>query len=238
LVDNALGLFAVADGMGAMTTGRPAADLALAALREHYFQASSEGEGARLVSAVRAANSALFARTGAASRQWEGQQQGKLAADRDITRWLGMGSTLVAVRIADRQALLAHVGDSRAYRYHRGELVQLTTDHRLVEEARRAGMPESEVAKLPARVITRALGMHQEVEVESQAVAAEPGDLFLLASDGLTDVLPPTDLGALLRLHAADLDAAAAALVERAAAQRQGAPLGDNITVIVLRIEG
>jgi protein phosphatase len=235
LADDDSAIFAVADGMGAATSGRPAADLAIAMLRQRLDVASAPAE-ARLIGAVRAANEAIFARADDAAHHWEERKQGRGEPRPELARWLGMGTTLVALWFTEGRAFIAHVGDSRAYFCRYGVLLQLTTDHRLTEDARRAGMPEEEIAALPARVITRALGMRAQVEIESLHADVAPGDLFLVASDGLTDALSQDEIEALLRKHRDDPAAAAGALVEAAVARGERTSW-DNITVIVVSVE-
>lgn len=135
LADDALGLFAVADGVGAGSSGRLAADLVLESLYRHYSQSSAADQEQRLADGVRAANAALFARTSAARQHWDEQLKGLRAADFEITRWLGLGTSLVTLRLAGGSAFIAHVGDSHAYRYRNGKLAQLTMDDRLVDDA-------------------------------------------------------------------------------------------------------
>lgn len=247
----ALGLFAVADGMGAGSDGRIAADLALTTLREHHQSLSATPEPDRLLAAARAASAAVFARTEQARTDWENRHLHPERLDPARTRWLGLGTTLVALRFvledpAPPRAHITHAGDSRAYLFRAGTLSQLTTDHRLVDEARRAGRPESEIATLPASIIVEALGMHANVRFELANLDVEPGDTFLLSSDGLTDTLSHLELTALLNKHAGarSPEVVANALVEQALQRRlsleslhESDPShSDNITVIVLRV--
>lgn len=252
--DLGLGLFAVADGMGAAASGRCAADLALSTICEQVRLPSSVTARERLVSAIRAANSAIFARSEAAARDW---QEGARGGGHDW-HWHGVGTTIVALLLASEapdgtggrgrlHAILAHVGDSRAYRLRSGKLEQLTVDHRLIDEGRRAGMSEAELAKLPAAIITQALGISAAPRVEVASVEVLPGDLFVLCSDGLSDSAPREEIERILVSSPNDLDAAARALVARAAALQseacatgEASPLGsgDNVTVMLVRIAG
>jgi protein phosphatase len=150
----------------------------------------------------------------------------------------GMGTTLVALLAdqspANRTLWLAHVGDSRCYLFRRGALRQLTRDHSLVEEQVRAGLlNRAQAAHSPIRnIITRAIGSQPAVSPEIAALAPEPGDLYLLASDGLTRELDDAQIAHILA-HAsgpAALEPACQALVD--AANAHGGR--DNITVLLV----
>ncbi|HEX5799712.1 MAG TPA: SpoIIE family protein phosphatase, partial [Gaiellaceae bacterium] len=129
---------------------------------------------------------------------------------------------------------IGHVGDSRAYRVRDGRLEQLTEDHSLVGEMMRSGKLSAEEAEAhPQRsVITRALGTEPDVDVDTFTVETEPGDVFLLCSDGLTTMVPDREILSLLDASGGDLERAARRLVE--AANRSGGE--DNITVVVFEI--
>jgi PPM family protein phosphatase len=259
------GVFVVCDGMGGAAAGEVASHLALEAFL-HALASShaprrrtpprSAGPGSapsaahrdlgpypadhphtRLHEAVRAANDAVF------------RHAQKTPALR------GMGTTLVAllwdeVPDSPTPALwLAHVGDSRCYRMRSGELDLLTQDHSLVEEQVRAGLiSRVDAAFSPIRnIITRAIGSQPEVEPDIAAHAVQPGDLYLLASDGLTRELTERDITRILARTASPaalgeasamgeatlralLEGACKALV--AAANAKGG--GDNITVLLV----
>jgi len=146
----------------------------------------------------------------------------------------GMGTTLVALLVHPRRAWVAHVGDSRCYRYRGGALAQLTRDHSLVDEQVKLGqLTREEAERSPLRnVITRAVGSQRSVSTEIGEVEAEPGDLFLLCSDGLTRELSDARIEAILR-QAGDLDTICQRLVE--SANDSGGR--DNITCVVVRAE-
>ena len=129
-----------------------------------------------------------------------------------------------------------HVGDSRAYRVRGGVLEQLTDDHSLVGELVRSGRlsPEEAESHPQRSVITRALGTEPDVDVDTFTIEAEPGDVYLICSDGLTDMVSPPEIQTLLVERLGDLDAAARALVD-AANERGGE---DNITVVLFQIAG
>ncbi len=145
-----------------------------------------------------------------------------------------MGTTLTAVVPDGNGVLVGHVGDSRAYLLRDGELRQLTTDHSLVEELVREGrLTEEQAAVHPQRsVITRALGVEDNVEVDVYPVPLLPGDRLLICSDGLTTMLRPDAISSLLRRES-DPTRAANLLVD--AANAAGGE--DNITTIVIDVE-
>jgi protein phosphatase len=208
-------LFAIADGMGGAQAGELASRLAAAVIEEGRSALDGE-EG--VVGVVRRANARIFERA----------LQDPAAA--------GMGTT-ATVALVDEHAgtlTLAHVGDSRAYRYRDGTLEQLTTDHSLVGELVRTGrLTEAEAAVHPHRsVITRALGTDAEVEVDTRTLELAPGDLVLLWSDGLSAMVRDEDIVQLLVSSGLDPHIAADALVR--AANAAGGE--DNVTVVLAEI--
>ncbi len=146
----------------------------------------------------------------------------------------GMGTTLVALLADKTRVWVAHVGDSRCYRYRAGELEQLTRDHSLVDEQVKLGqLTREEADRSPLRnVITRAVGSQRSVSTEIGAFATAAGDLFLLCSDGLTRELNDARIGTLLR-ETSDLDVICQRLVESA----NDAGGRDNVTCIVVRAD-
>lgn len=211
-------LFAVADGMGGAQAGEIASRLAASALRDelaHPPRADLPPE-ARLRSVIQEANRRIYAHA---------------ASD---PRASGMGTTVTAALLVDGRVSIGHVGDSRAYRLRDGTLEQLTEDHSLVADLVRSGRLTPEEAELhPQRsVITRALGTDAAVTVDSLTVDAQPGDVFLLCSDGLTTMVDEESVTRTI-LGAETLEAAARALVE--AANRGGGE--DNVTVVLFSIQ-
>jgi len=208
LVDREHHLYAVADGMGGHRAGEVASATAIETLKSAY------ADGRPLDQAVEAANAAVFSK----------------AADDAALR--GMGTTLTAVAVEDgRTALLGHVGDSRAYLMRDGAVTQVTDDHSLVEQLVREGrLSPEEAHHHPQRaIITRALGIDAQVEVDVYRVDLQPGDRLLICSDGLTNMLSDETIGVTLGRHA-DPQQAADTLVDMA----NQAGGDDNITVVVL----
>ncbi len=208
-------LFAVADGVGGAQAGEIASRLAAAALEERAAGALGEET---LTVLIQTANDRIYRHA------------------LDDASAAGMG-TVVTALLADESAgdiAIGHVGDSRAYRLRDGVLEQLTPDHSLVGELYRSGrLSKEETENHPHRsVITRAVGTEPAVEVETLTVAAAPGDLYLICSDGLTDIVRDEQIADLIEGADRDPDAAAEALV--AAANRAGGI--DNITVVLFEI--
>ncbi|MDQ3065613.1 MAG: Stp1/IreP family PP2C-type Ser/Thr phosphatase [Actinomycetota bacterium] len=208
-------LFAIADGMGGAQAGEVASGLAAAVLAEAGGEVLGED---RVASLIQEANRRVFQRSN------------------EDTAASGMGTTMTVALIdaSDATIAIGHVGDSRAYRVRDGSLEQLTDDHSLVGELVRSGkLSPVEAETHPQRsVITRAVGTEPEVDVDTFTVQAEPNDLFLLCSDGLTDMIPDREIQALLD-GTDDLDRISRALVD--AANAGGGE--DNITVVLFTVE-
>jgi PPM family protein phosphatase len=151
-------------------------------------------------------------------------------------QYAGMGTTLVVTVFRESRMLIGHVGDSRAYRLRGGRLSQLTRDHSLLQEQLDAGLITQEQASLSANknLVTRAVGVEDTVLLETHAHEVLPGDVILMCSDGLSDMLDDGALSQLLLDHANDLAAACQALID--AANDAGGK--DNIAVILARVAG
>jgi PPM family protein phosphatase len=207
-------VFAVADGMGGHRAGEVASAAALEPLG--LLDGRPFGDPARAVAALTEAVTAANADVVLRSR-----------TDPDLE---GMGTTLTAVLIEGSDAHLVHVGDSRAYLARNGRLTQLTADHTLVQALIDEGrLRPDQVATHPHRsVITRAVGVAAQVEVDGLHLQLEDGDVLLLCSDGLTGVVDDTTIARLLAEHGPHdvVDA----LIE--AANAAGGP--DNITVVTI----
>ena len=150
-------------------------------------------------------------------------------------QYAGMGTTLVVAVFRGTRALIGHVGDSRCYRLRGGRLVQLTRDHSLLQEQIDAGLITPEQASYSANknLVTRAVGVEDTVLLEIHQHEVHPGDLYLMCSDGLSDMLPDETLGQLMQSVDA-LEELGHALIE--AANEAGGK--DNIAVILVRAPG
>jgi protein phosphatase len=206
-------LYAVADGMGGHRAGEIASREALTAL---LANAPREADGKALARAVRAANRAVME-----------------SAAKSRTR-TGMGTTMTAAMVDGTHVLVAHVGDSRAYLLHEGRLTRITEDHSMVADLVRQGAITEEDARFhPQRsVITRALGSDPDMVADVFDVRGAAGDRLLLATDGLTGMLPDDYIAELLDQQRTP-EEAAARLVE--AANRAGGY--DNITVVIVDLD-
>jgi protein phosphatase len=224
-------LCVVADGMGGHRSGEVASAMAIKAIVEFYRETMGETSGEeviehdgtqrpvdeyRLIRAIQLANQAVF----------------KAASDSELYR--GMGTTIVSGFFTEKGVYLAHIGDSRAYRMRRGKLEQQTEDHSLANEYVRMGiLAQEDVEHFPYKnVITRACGLTDEVEVDVRFREIEIGDLFVLCSDGLTDMVGDAQIQTILK-STDDLEEVCTELVETA--NKNGG--ADNITVVVARVE-
>jgi protein phosphatase len=220
-------LFLVADGMGGHACGEVASKMAADVIREFFARTRDEDVTwpykmdpnlsvleNRLNVGIRLANKKIHE-----------------SASKDV-RLSGMGTTVVIGQIADDRLYVAHVGDSRCYRFRAGEVKQITRDHSLLEDYKEArpGMSDEEQRKFPHKnVITRALGMRDTVQVDITSDEIKDGDIFLLCSDGLSGMVPDNVMKEHLKVGG-DLDHVVSKLV--AAANAAGGT--DNITALVL----
>jgi PPM family protein phosphatase len=208
-------LFAVADGMGGAQAGEVASALAAGALEESGANGGGERRVAELI-----------------------QEANRRVHERATTdaATAGMGTTITAALVdPDGRVIFGHVGDSRAYLLRNDKLEQLTNDHTLVAElVRRGELSPGEAQVHPQRsVITRALGTDPDVDIDTFAVDAQPGDIYLICSDGLSSMVDSRDIEEILRRHRTDLEGASRALIQ--AANRGGGE--DNITAVLFAVE-
>jgi protein phosphatase len=214
------GVYLVCDGMGGAAAGEVASTIAVdevLRLLTHRNEAQDTQLPDAAQSAICEANEAIFSRA---------QRNHRLN---------GMGTTLVALATREERVWVLNVGDSRCYRLRKGKLEQLSRDHSLVEEQVRLGrMTPREALHSPLKnVITRALGTQSHVTPDVFEFEAEPGDIFLLCSDGLTRELTDPVIQDLLSRDL-PLETQSTQLVE--AAKKAGGH--DNITCLLVRAEG
>jgi protein phosphatase len=150
-------------------------------------------------------------------------------------QYAGMGTTLVVGVFHEASLMLGHIGDSRCYRLRHGELVQITKDHSFLQEQMDAGLltPEEAAVSGNKNLVTRALGVEEPVLLELHEFALEVGDLYLMCSDGLSDMVVDAQIGAILKMPVT-LEQRLQALVE--AANKHGGR--DNITVLLAQVDG
>ena len=227
--DAACGVYVVCDGMGGQAAGEVASTLAVETVLEYFRRYSTQGnypligedfddispDANALASAVQAAGLRIF--SGALEHP---ERQ-------------GMGSTIAALLVREGKASIAHVGDSRVYLLRDGQIRQLTADHSLVMEQVRRGLMTVEEAERSSiqNIITRALGSQESAEPDVQDVELASGDVFLLATDGLTKLVKDDRLRE-ITATAPSLEKACEELV--AAARAAGGD--DNITCLLVRI--
>lgn len=224
-------LFIVADGMGGHASGEVASQMSVETLAE-FFRSTAEDdeitwpykmekgrkyEESRVVTGIKLSNRRIFE-----------------SAARD-SKLKGMGTTIVVTFFVNDACYVGHVGDSRVYRYRRGELVQLTEDHSLLNDyIKMRQLTPEEIEAFPHKnVIVRALGMKETVQVDVFNEQPQENDIYLLCSDGLSGMLTDPDMAKLLATEGDDLDLKCKQLID--AANENGGT--DNITVILVRFE-
>ena len=208
------GLWAVADGMGGHEAGDVASAMVTDALRQLPIVYGLDQTVDFAIDAIQNVNRELIA----------------MAGSEDRTRTIG--TTIVGLAVADGQFRCFWAGDSRAYRVRDGQIRRLSRDHSLVQDLVDAGMLKSEDAERHenANIITRAVGVAEDLKVDSSTGEAAPGDLFLLGSDGLTRLVDDDEL--LEQLSAAPPDRAADSLIELVL--ERGAP--DNVSLVLVKL--
>ena len=210
-------VFVVADGMGAHAAGELASKMAADEVPHNYYKFREESSPDAIRKTIRQVNEDIH-RKGQANSEFH-----------------GMGTTAVTLILLPQGALVAHVGDSRAYRLRNGRLEQLTFDHSLLWEMSASGQFARDTLPnlVPKNIITRSLGPHKTVLVDLEGpYPLEIGDTFLLCTDGLSGQLKDEEIGAIMM--ALPPNEAAQVLIDLA--NLRGGP--DNITVEVVRITG
>lgn len=225
------GLVVLADGMGGYNAGEVASGITVSVLSteiKHRLQdvhpaerdpASGEELGVALLREnVQKANASIY---NAAQSQ---------------PQYAGMGTTVVAALFYDNRVAVAHVGDSRLYRLRNGEFGPITRDHSLLQEQIDSGMISREDARQSRNknLVTRAVGVEPEVEAEVHVHDVQVGDIYLLCSDGLNDMVEDEDIGSTLQMLQANLPLAASQLIEMA--NDNGGR--DNVSVILVKVKG
>jgi protein phosphatase len=224
-LDPEAALAVLADGMGGYNAGEVASHMATSFIRDELGRWLREaGGGASDLEVRRAmdicvdnANRAIF------------------NAANSNPQYAGMGTTLVVAVFRDGRLLVGHVGDSRAYRLRAGRLQQITRDHSLLQEQIDAGLitPEQAAFSAHKNLVTRAVGVEDTVLLETHLHEVQPGDLYMLCSDGLSDMLDDASLAQLLQMH--DSLGATARLLVDAANDAGGR---DNISLVLARSGG
>lgn len=223
-----LGLLVLSDGMGGYQSGDVASRITTQVIVEGLTRALKDkthqdgGVAAVVEAVVKRANRAIF-------------MEGESRVQREHTgREQAMGSTLALLLLKDNRVTLAHIGDSRIYRLRANRLELLTHDHSLLQEQIDQGILSAEAAAIShnRHLVTRGLGLQAEVDVALDACEALPGDLYLLCSDGLNDMVDNADIELVLNSLQANLPLAASQLVMLA--NDNGGE--DNISVILAKV--
>ena len=224
--DSEIGVMVLADGMGGYKAGDVASSLATTIIMDELRQllrkvrpgrTDSANEVAKAIrEAVKHANQTIF-RSAQSSPNFQ-----------------GMGTTLVVLLFYDNRVLMAHIGDSRLYRLRHDRLELMTTDHSLLQEQVTLGLITSEDAKVShnRNLVTRALGVEQHVALDLRVEQAVPGDIYVLCSDGLNDMVDESDMELVLNSLRSNLALAAKQLVM--IANDNGGH--DNISVILSQV--
>jgi len=210
-------LLVVADGMGGAQAGERASHIAVETVLRRYGESDGNDSLENLKEAVEAANTAVHDES---------------VAHQDMA---GMGTTCTSVVLVDRDALVAHVGDSRAYLVRDGDIRQLTNDHSLVAHLVERGQITAEEARVDPRrnVVTRSVGVSPMVDVDAERYKdlLEDGDTIVLCSDGLHGLVTDSEIAELVKTSS-DLDEACRLLITLA--NGRGGP--DNITILLARV--
>ena len=221
------GLAILADGMGGYNAGEVASGMATTLLGRQLEAAFGRlGE--------RRSGGDRRLRQGALEAEIAHANSAVYSAAQTQPQYAGMGTTLVVALFHGDSLTVAHIGDSRLYRLRGGELQLLTRDHSLLQEQLDSGLLSLEQARHAENrnLVTRALGVDPSVEAEIKEVDTRAGDVYLLCSDGLNDMIDDEEIGAILRRRSGDLEQAAVQLVQRA----NDSGGRDNVSLILVRI--
>ena len=225
--DLSIGLLLLADGMGGYKAGEVASEIAALMIAAELTESMQHGarsqslprrlsESKIMIDAVKKTNATIY---------YISQNEPQCA---------GMGTTLVVAIFTDNQLIVGHIGDSRLYRLRGEILTQLTEDHSLIQEQINAGLISLEQAEVSTKknLVTRALGVDEEVELELQVFEVAVGDVYLLCSDGLSDLVKDVAIAKILVDANDNMIVAANKLIETA--NENGG--SDNISVIIARV--
>jgi protein phosphatase len=227
--DASKGLVVLADGMGGYNAGEVASGMATTVLVTELQQLLDDHAPHQLDSESGQSLAQKLLREQIAKTNTSIYQ-----ASQSQPQYAGMGTTLVVALFYDNRMTVAHIGDSRLYRLRGEEFRQVTRDHSLLQEQIDSGMITLEQAKLSQNknLVTRALGIDPAVDPEIHDYETQPGDIYLLCSDGLCDMVGDEDIGMVLHTLGANLKLCAHQLVQMA--NDNGGR--DNVSVILVRV--
>ena len=219
--DLSIGLLLLADGMGGYKAGEVASEIAVlviaAELTESMHNKPRLSAAKMLIEAVKKTNEAIY------------------QISQNVPQCAGMGTTLVAGVFTDNKLVIGHIGDSRMYRLRANQLTQLTEDHSLIQEQINAGLisPEQAAASTKKNLVTRALGVDIEVQLGLKTLEVAVGDIYLLCSDGLSDLVKEAQMAQILVEADGNIGNAAIKLIDTA--NENGGT--DNISVVIAQVK-
>lgn len=224
-IDEGAALAVLADGMGGYNAGEVASGMLTAFIRTELGRWLQEAGGNATDNEVRRAMDICV----------DNANRAIFNAANSNPQYAGMGTTLVVSVFREHRLLVGHVGDSRAYRLRHGKLTQITRDHSLLQEQIDAGLitPEQAAFSANKNLVTRAVGVEDTVLLETHLHEVQPGDVYLMCSDGLSDMLDDAGIAQVLQMHDS-LEATGQALID--AANEAGGK--DNIAVVLARAPG
>ena len=224
-IDEPTALVILADGMGGYNAGEVASGMVTSFIKTELGRWLSEASENATDTDVRRAMDICV----------DNANRAIFNAANSNPQYAGMGTTLVVAVFRENRLLVGHVGDSRAYRLRAGRLQQITRDHSLLQEQIDAGLitPEQAAFSANKNLVTRAVGVEDTVLLETHQHEVLPGDLYLMCSDGLSDMLDDASIAQLLQTSDS-LDQTARALIDGA----NDAGGKDNISVILVRASG
>jgi serine/threonine protein phosphatase PrpC len=224
-----IGLFVLADGMGGYNAGEVASSIAVKAVTELVSEAVAREERHEIEKDTGLMRQTIILRDAIARANKIIQQTAQSQASCE-----GMGTTIVACMFFDNQLSVAHVGDSRLYRFRNNTLEQITMDHSLLQELVDRGFYSKEEAEQSTNrnYVTRALGVDATVDVEVQEIPVEPDDIYLLCSDGLCDMVDDEEIHLTISTFSANLEQVCQQLIQLS--NDHGGK--DNISVILTQV--
>lgn len=229
IADPSLGYVVLADGMGGYSAGEVASNMTTTLMQQGLKKGLEQNP---LVNFNHEMNEAIL--TDLLLREIAFTNQSVLQVSRNEPQCAGMGTTLVTAVFHDDTVTVAHIGDSRLYRLRQGHLASITRDHSLLQEQLDAGFITPEEARFSTNrnLVTRALGLDDEVEPDINHYEVQVGDIYLLCSDGLNDMLDDSEIESILVAMSENLPLAAEHLVQTA--NDNGGR--DNVTVVLVKI--
>ena len=226
--DKSIGVAVLADGMGGYKAGEVASAMAVNMILEELRASLRQSEKGQIDEETGFSRETL-----AVKKAIEKANETIYQTAQSQPQCHGMGTTLVTVAFYDDRLTIAHIGDSRLYRLRADTLEQVTSDHSLLQELIDKGFytPEEAKKSLNKNLVTRAMGIELTVAPDLQEEVAIPGDIYLMCSDGLSDLVDDDEIESTLKAYRSDLEAAAQRLVQMA--NDKGGK--DNISVILAR---